>query len=407
MARPDVIITLGAGGLGRIVATEDGTCGIIVSGVAVAGKFALDDVFFVQSLQQAIDLGITAAYDVENTCLAYRHIADFYDQAAVGTKLFVMVVAKTTTMANICLKTNAYAKKLLTEGNGEICFWGITRVPDDAYEPSYTDQLDDDITAAMTNAQALIVEEFAAPYHRPSRAIIEGMDWQGNAATTLDLRTNNQNGVALVIGQDTGDAEAHESAGNYAFVGYVMGRLSAISVQRNIGRVKDGNLTKTKIGFSNGGTLASIDELNQNTLNDLGFIFAWKHAGKAGYFFNDDHVATELTSDYSSLARGRTMDKAARIIRAVLVDELLDDLEVDAATGKLPVSVIKEIQGNMEDAINTNMTANGEISGAAIYLNPDQNYLGTDTIATELKITPKGTNRALTALLEYTNPLNS
>lgn len=406
MAKPDVLITIGAGGLGRIEATEDGTAGIIVSGVAVAGKFALGDVLEVQSLQQAIDLGIDSAYDLANTVLAYQHISDFYDEAAVGTTLFVMVVADTVTMAEMALKTNQHAKKLLAEANGAINILVITRVADAGYVPSYTDEMEDDVLACITNAQALAVEEAAAPYHRPVQVIIEGRNFQGNATASHDLRALAADRVSVVLGQSTGEAAQHARAANYAFAGYVAGRLSSIPVQRNIGRVKSGQLSKQDIGLSNGAALSTFDELKQGTLHDHGYILAWQHAGLAGYFFSDDPTCVAITSDFASIGRGRVMDKAARITRGVLLNELLDDVEMNADTGRLEVSVIKGIQGSVETNIAAQMTSTGEISGASVYIDPDQNVLSTDKIAVELKLVPKGIARNITALIEFQNPLS-
>ena len=140
MSLPGNTITLGNGNIGAL-SGDDGVMGLMVSGIAVAGKFALGDVLGpFHSTQDAIDKGITPEYDTTNTTLAYKHIKDFFDEAGNGRPLYVMVVAKTVTLSQQVDKDLTHAKKLLTTAGGRIKFVGATRVPDGAYAPVYLDQ---------------------------------------------------------------------------------------------------------------------------------------------------------------------------------------------------------------------------------------------------------------------------
>lgn len=407
MSFPKVTTSLANGNLGRVAPSDDGICGLIATGVAVGGQFALGDILGpFTSLQDAEDKGIDEAYDSTNTCMAWRHIKDFYDQAGNGTKLYVMIVAKTVTMTQMCDKANNYVKKLVSQTGGNIRMVGVTRIPDGGYSPTFSEQFEQDLMDAITKADELIGEE--RDLYRPISIIIEGRNFQGTASSARDMRHAstgpNANRVAIMIGSDYDVSSAASHANKYAAVGYALGRAAGIPVQRNIGRVKDGDVGITQAGFSNNAKAETLTEAQQETLHDRGYIFFRKHTGKAGYFFNDDPVTAPITSDYSSLSAGRTMDKAARITRAVYLEELLDDLMLDPDTGKLDPSVAKNYESIVEDEINRQMTAQGEIVRVSVYVDPDQNVVEQDKVTAEVNIRRKGMSKEIVATLAFEAP---
>jgi Protein of unknown function (DUF2586) len=407
MALPDVKIKLSNGNLGRVAPSEDGTSALIISGVAVSGKFALDEVLgpFVSELD-AQAKGINEAYDVTNATVAYKHILDFFEAAGRGTKLYVMVVAKTITMDDMTDYTLAYAKKMLAAKGGDIKLIGITRVPQTAYVPTFTAQLEDDVISCVQNAQELYNQEVLL--HRPVRFIVEGRNWQGNSASTLDLRgatsTLNANAVVVVLGNDTIYANARTIANKYASVGMVLGRAAKIPVQRNLGRIKDGAVKILNAGYSNGAVYNSINEGNVEVLNDKGYVFFKVHAQKSGFFINDDHTACLITDDYAQLSLGRVIDKVSRITRKVYIEELLDEIDVDPTTGKIGTATMKHYEGIIEEAVNREMTAKGEIVSINAYIDPNQNVLATSKISILESIVPKGIARKIESTLAYDNP---
>ncbi len=402
---PNVSVTLSNGNLGRVLAGQDGTAGLIVTGVAVAGQFALGDILGPYTAPSDAEAnGINAAYDTTNSVMAYQHIVDFFNRVPKGTKLYVMVVATTVTMTQMCDPANSYAKKLLSQTNGEIKLLGITRIPDGAYTPTFSGQFEQDLHDAITKIKLLQAEEFG--FKRPFRAIIEGRNFQGTVASAADLRNvstgPNANQVMVMIGQDYDVAQSAVYKNKYAAVGIALGRAAAIPVHRNIGRVKDGDLGITRAGLSNGALMATFTDANLITLNDRGFVFFHQHPQKAGYFFNDDHMAAPITDDYSQLAYARVVDKAARIAVATYTDEILDTVQVDSTTGKLSLPTVKHYQGLIESAIADQMT--GEISGVICTIDPDQNVLSTSNIAVQLDVTPVGTTRTISVTIALTNP---
>lgn len=249
------------------------------------------------------------------------------------------------------------------------------------------------------------MHEFSAPRHRPVQIVIEGRDFQGNATSSLDLRTLDADRVSVVIGNRKEAQDKGSWAAKSAFVGFFLGWLASLPVQRNVGRVRNGALPFQNCTLSNGQLVDKTSETAIGTLNTHGYIFPLTHSLRNGFFFNDDHSATAIESDYAFIGRGRVIDKAARLTRLVLLEELLDDVELNPDNGQLEVSVVKSIEGRVESRINQEMTGRGEISGITAYIDPAQNILEADELKVKLEVVPKGTNRKIIADLGFVNPL--
>jgi hypothetical protein len=416
---PNVAITLGTGASGAVLAGTDGTSGLIVSGIAVSGQFALGDAlgpFY--SLPDAEAKGINAAYDEANEVVSWKHIKDFYDEAGEGAELYVMVVAKTVSMANMLDADLNYAKTLVEFSEGKIRTLAVSRTPASGYTPTYTNQFDNDIWNAVIEAKLL--RTFLFNKGIPVSFIIEGRDFQGTPSSARDLSdpsTTDAQFVSIMIGQDFAYQQVNDYAAKYAAVGHLLGRVSNAQVQRNIGRVLDGpRLTIAIPGLSNGEPLVGLNgvinftDAEQNTLNDFRYIFFRKIKGKTGVFYNNDHCACPDARKYNRISRCRPIDKAVRITNALYTERLLDDVELDAATGRLNAAVIKDFQASIEEEITNQMinTTTGvtEISGVSAIANPTQNVQTTNRVAIKLNIVPKGMVDGIDVELNYVNSLN-
>jgi hypothetical protein len=396
---PQVITIVTGGNLGRALANEDGVAALIAHAVA-NDDFALGDVLVLGELAHAEAKGITADYDDTNSVHLHRHIADFYLTAPSGSPLYVLPVAKTVTVAQMVAKAGTFAPKLLEAANGKIRLLAITS----------TDSTFANVLAAIPDAQDLY--DWAFDNFMPLSILLEGRDAPADLSTLADLRDvegPDSNRVSVVMCNDAaittdsdGDATLYEG---YGAVGLAMGRLAAIPVQRNIGRVKDGRLPITKPALSNGDLIDDLSLATLDGINGKGYIFMRNHVGKAGAFFNGDHTTCPINSDFSLVARGRVIDKAVRIVRQVYVEELLDDIDIDPDTGRMSADVITSYQQACDGAILVNMLANGEASGARTYVDPAQDVLTTDKVKTKLKIVPKGTVKQIEVELGFAKTL--
>jgi hypothetical protein len=396
MALPGVSIALDNGAIGLLPDSQDGLVGMLLQSAVAPSGLALLTPRQITSLAEAEGLGITASFDTTNTVRCYKHIADFYRVAPTGTPLWIMFVSNAVTMSTMVDKTQAnYAVKLLEAAGGEIRMLVVTRSPAGGFTANtVANQVDIDVVNALPNAQGLAAEFFSR--FTPIRVIIEGIYFTGNSGTLVNLKTFSHNAVAVMIG-DT-------ATGNGAAVGLLAGVLATVPVQRNVGRVKSGALP-ISAAYLGTATLESFGASNA-TIHDKGFITVRKYAGRSGYYFSDDPTATVATDDYNSVARGRIIDKVARIAYQIYVNEILDEILVEPTTGNIETAKAKYYQSIIENAVDGAMTAEGEIAAFNAFVDPTVNILSTGKLTVECRIVPLGYAKAIDVTLGFSNPAN-
>lgn len=399
MALPKVNITVRNGGLATALGTDDQVCGLILQAQTAPTGLAFLTAKQIFGTADLVALGINAAYDTSALTNVYKQITDFYAQAGEGKELWIMIVVNTTLMTTVLdIASTTMAFALINAANGRIKVLGVSRKPAAAYTPTYTGQLDVDVTNAMLKAQAL-ADSFATVY-KPFRVLIDGRDFQGTLGSLSNLRTNAYNRVAVVLGADTVSTKE-------AMVGRALGRFAKVPVQRNIGRVKDGDIGVSTAFFNGTTLLTDIKDIAISTLdsvNDFGYIFPRKHSGLTGYHFNDDPTASPLTDDFAFVGRGRVIDKSIVIAYTTYVTELNDDLDVDA-TGKITAGVAKFYQAKIETALRNAFFGGifgAEVSNVKVVVDPNQNIIATSKIVVTVYIQPKGYSKTIEVSLGLT-----
>ena len=394
MGVPNVIFEIANNRLGGVNPTNDSTAGLILSGVELPNLY-LGVPKAIYSVRDAEDLGKTETYDMLRGIKTWRHISDFYSKAAVGTELWIMLVSAATSISDICDKSNYIARKLLVESGGRIRIWGVAVSTPSYYSDNPTYGIDWDAYNAIATAQELC-EEMALTYYIPTRCILPGRrcGYLGNLA---DLKQMSNNRVAVLL---HGLGEGSKDAA----VGFALGLLSSLQVQRNIGRVANGDLKIHEAYLTDGETRAEELMNIQNIIHDKGYIFPMVRPGRAGYFYNDDPTATSNADDYSALSRGRVIDKVQRLAYDVYLDFVNDDYETTASGNPSPAA-LKSMQGSIEDVVNQVMTAANEISGFKAYVNPIQDVIGTGKITVELNIQPRAYYKTIKVVLGFVKTL--
>lgn len=387
---PKVTIDYGNGALGQTISSADGLLCLAVCGaVAVSTTFTLAKPYSIRKLADLDTLGVTA----DNNPLLYQTVKDFYTEAQEGKQVYIIGYPNTLKMSDVLDKENPYLRSVIETKNGQIRGFVVTSVSSET--PKITNALDDDIPAALLNAQNL-GEWSRTVRYAPVFTIIDGLNFTGNASDLKDLKEYSYYRAAVVIGS-TGAGAANQS------VGLVGGRIAAGSVDHNIGRVADGALNVPAIYA--GDTV--IEVADTETIYNLSYITFRTFTGTSGYFISDDLMATKETDDYNHLTAVRTIDKAARICYSVLVTQLLDKVQV-RSDGTILQPVIVSWQQIIENAIATNMTAGGELSddngdnGVEVYIDPTQDVLATSTIYVEVRVRPFGYARYINVLLGFT-----
>lgn len=394
MALPRVKISFENGALGGVAPSEDGVCGLVAYATAVSTTFALNTPYLITKLAGLEALGITSAATGVNAAL-YKTVKEFYSEAPDGTKLWVMGVAASTTIANLTDKANNIISPLLMAARGSINILMLKVAS--AAEPTMSGSIDGAVLTAVTNLQAL-AEDWTENCYAPFMCLVEALSYNGVAASLPDLTARSDNRVGVVLGDSVSG-----SAG--AAVGLVAGRLAAEPVQRSLARVRSGAIKAEAMYI--GTNLAEIGD--PDVANDLGYIVPRTFVGKSGYYWSDDHLATGASDDYCAIPRRRVIDKAYRIAYKTLVDEIAENVPVNTE-GKLAAFHCKGVETSVESAIVNSMTSEGNLGndpdnasdlGVQCYIDPDQNILATSRLEVDLKVKPHGYGKYIDVKLGF------
>lgn len=388
MGLPGVTINVSNGNLGKTPSTDDGIIGMVLSGSAsLVTAIGTGKAIF--TIKEAETLGLKEDAEV------WEHIAAFYEVAGDGAELWLAVVPKTMSLADMVDKAEDTAPKLLAKAKGRIRILCVDRVPEGGYSPDLTEGLDAEVYTALTKAQELAESE--TENINPLRVVIGGRTFSGDTSLVRDLKMDTKNRVQILLGSTS-------DSGRPA-IGMLAGTYARIPVQRNIGRVKTGSLPIEE-AFLSDGTSQAEHQIKVEALHKKGYVLIRSFVGKAGFYFTDDPTATSDADDFSSLARGRVIDKAFLLAYITYVTEVNDEIEVDKE-GKMDAARLKELEANIAKTINQNMTAKGEISSVNVVIDPEQNVLATDRMEIGLNITPVGYLKNLVVNLGFENPFNS
>lgn len=377
MGLPKVRIVIQNGQLGK-TAEIARKYALVGSGATATGlALGVSKQFF--DIDEVKAAGIDAAFDTSNTVEVFKQCQEYYDKAGKGAELWLMMVSKTVTMAQMADKNNSYAKKLMEDAGSALTMLGIFRTPDNAYAPTITEGLDPDVRAAELKAEEL-VRLFRAE-NNPLRMVIGARDFQGTASALRDFRTSDSNGVQLCFFETL-------SGKKTGAVGYLLGLYASLPLQRKISRRKNGALGLEDAYMTNG--LSTLGYKNSwDSMHDKGYVFAIKIPNETGFFLNDDSSCSPKTDDYSVISRGLVIDKAQRISANVLENELHDDFDVDEKGFPDP-AVIKNIQNEVERNITAQMIPEN-ITEVRVVINPKQNLLSQTTFKIEkIGVRPKG-----------------
>jgi hypothetical protein len=411
MGRPNVSVTIEKNRLNRQTAAADGISLLYVglpNSYNLYSTLSTEGMIF-YSLRNAEDIGITQALDIGNEILLWEHIKDFYSNAPEGTALHVLAFAKSTSYQTLFTApaTNVLESYLAAQA-GDVKLLAVA--PNTDLADSTTKNNVTDVVASLALVNLFAESEFAKK--RPLLILLEGRNFNPTGSVA-NLRTiTNANRVAVIVSRnpqrvDTLLTEGIENAIDMAAIGFMLGKVAKIPVQRSIARVKDGDLGWVNASFSGGNLVSSYTDGELDALNDKGYIFACKIVGKNGFFFNDEPTCTAATDDYAFISHTRTIDKVVRIVNQVFTEELSDEIEIDATTGTMTVTTAKDLQNKCENALNQLMTNKDEVSAVDCFIDPNQNVLQTDTIDVEVLVVKKGIKRKFNVKVGFTTSIQN
>lgn len=373
MSLPTITFNIAKDGLGRLGLGVQKVPGLVISGASVVDKITIGNSHQIFSLKDAEDLGIEAT-GVNK--FAHKHLTDFFTEAGQGAEIWIMLVSDATTYEDMADVNENLAKKLIADSAGKVRILGL--VKESLGTATVTEGVDADSHLGVIKAQALA--EYYSDLYRPFRVVISGNDFSGILADLKDYEEAGYNRVNMLIANNDGAAEAS--------VGLSLGRLAKTPTQRKQNRVKDGNIIPGQAYFTDGSPVETLLDA-WDAIDDKRYTFFRNFAGRAGFYFTNDHMLTTSTEDFSSLARGLVMDEAVIIAYDVLIEELSDEIPMTEA-GLVHPAIVKYWQNNIENRLQGLMVNEGKLSNVKAYIDENQNVLETDTIEVSISLQPVG-----------------
>lgn len=227
------------------------------------------------------------------------------------------------------------------------------------------------------------------------------------ALTDLGLLSNEN--VSVVLGEDgdaAGAALALSEATSVTTLGACLGIVSAERVNQSIGNkglfdVSNGVELELP-AFATGVTtelFKSQSTTLRNTLHDYGYIFLVKDTGFAGSYFNGDRTATAATSDFSKIRNNRSINKAQRNVRLVLLPLVNSDVFFNA-DGTLREDTLATFKNEASRPL-VQMQRDQEISAFSVTIDPTQDSQSTGKVELTIKIVPVGVAEQIEANIGF------
>ncbi|MEJ1242115.1 DUF2586 family protein [Chryseolinea sp. T2] len=366
-------------GASRFLTSDDSKSGMLFY---VSDTSALAETSFqVYSLQEAETAGVT----VDDFPVAHYHIDEFYrmsDSAQLQVK-FVSYTGGTHDFAEV--------KELVADADGDMSQIGV-----------YTQA---NFSTGMVTALQAVMSDLKEEDDIPLVSLLQA-NFSGVTLSSLsDLSSSNAPQVAVLLGQDGGGTGAalYNSIGkSIGILGAALGSLSVSSVHESIawkGQYDVSGAELNTLAFANGTPYKSVSKSQLATLNDKKYIFLLKDFGLNGSYFNSSFVATQESSDYYSLERGRVINKSRKLLRTSLLPQLNSPLYLEES-GSLRLETIGKFTSLAEQGLQGMLRA-GELSNYSVYIDPAQDVLASDTLVIDVKLQPVGVSRYINITLGF------
>jgi hypothetical protein len=125
--------------------------------------------------------------------------------------------------------------------------------------------------------------------------------------------------------------------------------------------------------------------------------------GIDGSYFNDSGSAIAVSNDFAYIENNRTIDKAIRNMRALLLPALSSPIKVNA-DGTLTEDSVQYFQSLAKRALET-MERDAEVSAYEVTINPAQNVISTSKIVISVLIVPVGVARRIEVNVSFTTQI--
>lgn len=248
--------------------------------------------------------------------------------------------------------------------------------------------------------------------HKPLSALYAAdLKAMADITTVADLSVLTANKVSSVIGQDGAGLGAFlflTTGKSVTQLGIALGMLSLSAVSEDFGQPSKFNIsngTENDVPAFANGQLLSASALSESALDAIDakrHIFGQSYVGYAGTYFNDNHCAISLSSDYAYINDNRVIDKAIRGVYAALVPYLKSKI-IKNADGTLADTSIaffesQALQPLYQMARDQDL---GEVSESDVYIDPTQNVVATNLLVVNIVLNENGIARNIQVPISF------
>jgi hypothetical protein len=314
-----------------------------------------------------------------------------------------MIVAQTTTMAQMCDKTQPYVAKLIADSGFKVKSYGVVRNPATGYVATITNGIDVEVTNAVVKAQEL-ADDFVDRNIPIDWAVIEGRELGVTASAWKDLRTMASPNAFVAVLQDKDVAGLDALYAKTAAVGTVLGGLGVRRTEEDLGSLSCENQPdKSKETFpinnaaagrwlnpaiSSGVLTKNLTSAEVTALMEKGYIFADSFPQFEGVYFSGSPACTDLGSDFAYGTNTRVWNKAARISINRLTPKF--NAKIMTVDGKIPAPVVSGLEADVNfgaKGLNT-MVTEGNSTKAITTIDPFQDVQATSKLIFKMSVRP-------------------
>lgn len=395
------------GGLVRETNTSDRTILLVCGGTPIEGKLSQYTPVELRALADLEALGWDEAMDASKKELVHYQVSEAF-RLSPEQALWLMLVPKTEKVSTLLAGSKFVEGVAAINGVNTIGLCSLAA--------------DETITEAVQAAQQLS-NKLRAEHIYLDVILLEGLgEYITDINAAVDLRTLKSENVAVVVAQDPERAAMDAAYTGHAAVGSALGMLSARYVHENMGSVDIENHPRTakgtanyplssvlagrwiKASLSNGTPMAKISLSVQDKLKEKGYNYAGSFQGYAGFFFSNSCTCTAADSDYAYIEYNAVWNKAARLVRNVLLPRVRSKVKADPATGYISNVTISDWDARVRSVLSTMVAANN-MADFDIYIHPKQMAISDKPFSIQVKLVADGIAHEFEVDLGFTNKI--
>lgn len=380
----EIKITRENGGIRYVAANNDGVSGMLVYIATIPTGFSSENIQEIRSLSDAETLGITSTSTDNHIKALHYHLSEAY-RLNNSLRLYLGIYSSGEDDEDTSEYDFAEISSLRRKANGEIrqvVVWAGEK----EYNKTDVRKLQEEATKAENEEMPLSI------IYCPKVSDVTQME--------SGVQSGNRN-VSVCVGEDL---ENGISGVNVTMAGVVLGILSKSKVNESIAWVKKFDTGIYKAGLVDGRAYNELSQTEIASMEEKRLLFVKTYAGYSGVYMNDSYTMDESKSDYNTIERMRTMDKAVRGVREYMLPMVGAPVEIDAQSGKIDAAVV-EMWKNEANRYLEQMDRDEEISGYEVEIDSEQNVLSTSKIEIVIRQVPMGIARKIAIKMSYAEEL--